>query len=117
MEAFCTQERGDAVTRSLPALHRNPNRRTARLSLLSAGVLLFGCGPKAGSPPPSDVTDPGQRKDIEIVSLTEISGAVNGAAVDARVSATINTGRGGTTSCQFERLPDRFTPATFGTHA
>jgi hypothetical protein len=89
-------------------------RRTARLSLLSAGVLLLGCGPKGGTPPPPDVTDP--RKDIEIVSLTEIVGTVNGAAVEARVSATIDTGRGGTTTCQFAKLPDLFTPGTFGTH-
>lgn len=85
-------------------------RRTTRLSLLSAGVLLFGCGPKGGTPPPKEGP-----KDIEVVSLTEISGTVNGAAVEARVTATINTGRGGTTSCQFTKLPDLFTPGTFGT--
>ena len=115
MEALCTRERGDTVTGSLPALHRNLTRRTARLSLLSAGVLLLGCGPKAGSPTPPDVTDPGKRDDIEITSLTEIVGTVNGAAVEARVTATIATGRGGTTSCEFAKLPDRFTPGTFGT--
>ena len=112
MEAMCTQEHGDAVTRSLPALHHGLYRRTARLSLLSAGVFLLGCGPKGGSPPPPNEGP----KDIEIASLTEIVGTVNGAAVEARVRATINTGRGGTTSCEFAKLPDRFTPGTFATH-
>jgi hypothetical protein len=115
MGTLRTQERG-AVTGSLPALHRNLYRRTARLSLLGAGVLLFGCGPKAGTAPPPDVSEPGARQDIEIVSITEITGTVNGAAVEARVSATIDTGRGGITSCQFQKLPDLFTPGTFGTH-
>jgi hypothetical protein len=84
--------------------------------MLSVGVLLFGCVQNDGSVSTSEVSEAMVRSDIEIVSLTEISGAVNGRAVAGRISATINTGRGGRSTCQFSSLPDRFTPGTFGTH-
>lgn len=90
-------------------------RRVAALSMLSAGVILFGDA-QHGAAVPSQATGPVVRKDLEIVSLTELTGAVNGRAVKGRVTATIHTGRGGTSTCQFSELPDRFTPGTFSTH-
>ncbi len=48
---------------------------------------------------------------------TTISGIVNDEALRGRVSARLNTGGGGRSSCSFARLPSGFTPATLGTHA
>jgi hypothetical protein len=50
----------------------------------------------------------------EITARTSISGLVNGYAMKGNVLATINTDRGGRSSCEFSLLPPRFTPATFG---
>ncbi len=48
---------------------------------------------------------------------TTISGIVNYEPLRARVSARLNTGGGGRSSCSFAKLPSGFTPATLGTHA
>jgi hypothetical protein len=53
---------------------------------------------------------------IDVVSRTVISGSINNDAVKGRVSATLNTGRGGSSTCEFEQLPASFTPGTFATH-
>jgi hypothetical protein len=58
-----------------------------------------------------------QTPDIDITARSTISGFVNGSAMEGRVSALVNTGRGGSSTCEFSKLPDRFTPGTIGTHA
>ena len=90
-------------------------RRVAALSMLSASVFLFGDAQHGVAVSPS-AAGPVVRKDLEILSLTELSGYVNGSPVQGRVRATINTGRGGASTCEFSQLPDRFTPGTFSTH-
>lgn len=109
MKAFRTQEHGDAVAGTPVAVRRKPYRHALQLSVLSAGALFFGCAQHGAAGPVA-------RKDIEIVSITELSGAVNGSAIEGRVTASINTARGGTSTCQFTQLPERFTPGTFSTH-
>lgn len=87
--------------------------RAARLPVLGLGVLLFGCAEQDGSP---SLESQAAGKDIEILSLTEISGIVNGQEVKASISAVINTGHGGRSTCTFTALPERFNPGTFSTH-
>jgi hypothetical protein len=53
----------------------------------------------------------------DIVSRTVIAGSVNGAAFHGNITATINIGHGGHSSCTFDSLPPTFTPGTIGTHA
>jgi hypothetical protein len=50
----------------------------------------------------------------EISARTRISGLVNGQAFQGKVSAVIDPGRGGRSSCEFSHLPTSFTPATLG---
>ncbi len=73
------------------------------LSLASLVAFVIGCKRPA--------------RNIEVVSRTELTGTVNASAVNDRVEATINIGRDGHTTCQFDQLPSGFTPATLGTHA
>ena len=54
--------------------------------------------------------------DKSVTVRTTISGIVNGEAMKGSVVATLNTGRGGESTCRFSRLPSGFTPAIFGTH-
>ena len=56
------------------------------------------------------------RKDMDVVSKTVVTGAVNGSAVEGTVNATFNTGRGGRSTCEFVKLPPKFTPGTLSTH-
>jgi hypothetical protein len=56
-------------------------------------------------------------RNINIVSRTETTGTVNGAAFKNSIVATINVGRGGYSTCTFEQLPPQFTPGTLSTHA
>ena len=56
------------------------------------------------------------RPDADVVSRTRITGSVNQSPVEGTISATFNTGRGGTSTCRFAQLPPRFNPGTFGTH-
>jgi hypothetical protein len=48
---------------------------------------------------------------------TTISGIINDEPLRGRVSATLDTGRGGRSSCSFTKLPSGFTPASLGTQA
>ena len=57
-----------------------------------------------------------ERKDKDITSRSTITGLVNGSAVEGKISATFNTGRGGSSTCEFSQLPEGFNPGTFGTH-
>jgi len=54
---------------------------------------------------------------IDIVSRTKIKGEVNGAKISGSIEATLNTGRGGHSTCEFTQLPPMFNPGTFSTHA
>ena len=56
------------------------------------------------------------QRDVEILSLTKLSGVVNDSRVSGEISATLNPNRGGVSTCQFSHLPKGFTPGTFGTH-
>jgi hypothetical protein len=59
---------------------------------------------------------PAERPNVDIESRTSITGEVNGSVIAGSVLATFNTGRGGKSTCEFSRLPEKFTPATVGTH-
>jgi hypothetical protein len=61
--------------------------------------------------------DRDRNRGVDILSRTVITGSVNGSPFEGRVSATFNTRRGGSSSCEFARLPEGFTPATVNTHA
>ncbi len=78
---------------------------TERLLFLTVGVILIvylaACQPA---------------RDIDVTSRSTISGTVNGSTVEGKILATFNTGRGGTSTCDFSQLPMGFTPGTFGTH-
>jgi hypothetical protein len=56
-------------------------------------------------------------RSLDILSRTVITGSVNASPFEGRVSATFNTRRGGSSSCEFDKLPTGFTPATMNTHA
>ena len=56
-------------------------------------------------------------KDIDITARTKYTGAINGNSIAIDVVATINTGRGGNSTCTFTSIPSGFNPATLGTHA
>ncbi len=55
-------------------------------------------------------------RDIDVTSKTKYSGIINGSPMEIDVVATFNTGRGGTSTCKFTKLPPTFNPATLGTH-
>ena len=59
----------------------------------------------------------GATKDIDLTSRTKYSGTINGSPIAIDVVAKINTGRGGSSTCTFATIPERFNPATLGTHA
>jgi hypothetical protein len=91
--------------------HRNTSTRFSKaqlkclllsgmaLAIFAAGLFLSAC-----------------HHNINIVSQTVTNGVVNGAAFKGSISATINVGRGGYSTCTFEQLPPRFTPGTLSTH-
>lgn len=56
------------------------------------------------------------RHGMDITARSTISGTVNGSAMEGSVSATLNTDRGGNSTCEFPKLPGGFTPGTIGTH-
>jgi hypothetical protein len=55
--------------------------------------------------------------DIDVEVRTSIEGLVNDQRLRGEVAATLNTGGGGRSECEFSHLPQGFNPATFGTHA
>jgi len=86
-------------------MHRNLSFLTERLLLLVMGIILFA--PLAACR---------REKDIDITAKTAISGIVNGSPLEVNVVATFNTGRGGSSTCTFTKLPTGFNPASLGTH-
>ncbi|WP_428264107.1 hypothetical protein [Haliangium sp.] len=87
----------------------------ARLSMLGAGLLFLSCAQDSATTEYQSAQAVGEQ-DLRILSITEISGTVNDSAVRGRIEATIDTSRGGVSTCQFPSLPKGFTPGTFGTH-
>lgn len=57
----------------------------------------------------------GARKDIEVTARTKYSGAINGSSIAVDVVATLNTGRGGRSSCTFTTMPAGLNPGSLGT--
>jgi hypothetical protein len=57
-----------------------------------------------------------RERDIDVTAKTTVSGIVNGSPIEVDVLATFNTGRGGTSSCTFAKLPAGLNPAALGTH-
>lgn len=55
-------------------------------------------------------------RDIDVTARTTMSGTVNDSPIEVDVLATFNTGRGGSSTCTFTKLPTGFNPATLGTH-
>lgn len=84
---------------------RNQSLFTERLLLLAVGAFLFASLPACR-----------QKQDIDVTAKTAISGTVNGNPIEVEVLATFNTGRGGSSTCKFTKLPTGFTPASLGTH-
>ena len=66
---------------------------TERLLFLGVGVILIASF-AACRPAP----------DIDITSRSTISGIVNSSTVEGKILATFNTGRGGTSTCDFSQL-------------
>lgn len=56
-------------------------------------------------------------KDREVTAKTRYSGTVNGSPISIDVLATIDTGRGGRSSCTLVNGPSGFNLATLGTMA
>jgi hypothetical protein len=77
-------------------------------------AVLASCAEEPYPEPPQP--EPPPARDLDIVSNSSITGMVNGEAVEATISASFNTGRGGRSTCTFSKLPQGFSPATFGTH-
>ena len=73
--------------------------------LLLNGVLLVGCYRYQAD------------RGVDILSRTTVTGTVNGSPFKGQVSATLNTRRGGSSSCVFDQLPQGFTPASLTTQA
>lgn len=84
---------------------RNISSFTKRLLFLGIGIILFA-SPAAF----------GQDRDIDIIAKTNISGIVNGSPLEANVVTRLNTGRAGSATCTFTKLPDGLNPASLGTH-
>lgn len=57
-----------------------------------------------------------REQDIDVTAKTTISGTVNGSLMEVDVTAVFNTGRGGSSTCKFTKLPSGFNPASLGTH-
>ena len=57
-----------------------------------------------------------RERDVDVSAKTTISGIVNGSPMEVDVLATFNTGRGGSSTCTFTKLPAGFNPASLGTH-
>lgn len=53
---------------------------------------------------------------VKITSLTSITGTVNDATLEGKISATIDTDGGGSSSCEFAKLPPGYQPSTLYTH-
>ena len=90
--------------KSLTRIHDGIPKRLIATGLVFTGLAMLWVACKRNSK-------------IEIVSRTSVSGSVNNAVFKGTITATINVGRGGHSSCAYEQLPPLFSPATIGTHA
>jgi hypothetical protein len=75
------------------------------LLLLVVGLILFA--PLAACH---------RQQNIDVTAKTTVSGFVNGSPIEVDVLATFNTGRGGSSTCTFTKLPADFNPGSLGTH-
>lgn len=89
-------------TRSVNVRPKRSLRLVGALLLVAAGCLV-ACDREAS-------------RGVDIVSRTTVTGVVNGSPLSGTISATLNTRRGGSSTCEFDRLPTGFTPATINTH-
>jgi hypothetical protein len=53
---------------------------------------------------------------VRITSLTSITGTVNESPFEGKISATIDTDGGGSSTCEFAKLPPGYQPSTLYTH-
>jgi hypothetical protein len=83
-------------------------------SVIAIGVIIFSFI-SACTEREIDVRE--AKKEIDVTSKTSYSGIVNDDQLEIDVVATFNTARGGTSTCNFTKLPQTFNPATLGTHA
>ncbi len=83
----------------------NQRISTKHLFLFTVGIILF-----------VSLAACTRERDIDVTAKTTISGMVNGSPIEVDVLATFNTGRGGSSTCNFTKLPDGFNPASLGTH-
>lgn len=80
-------------------------QRNISLLFLGMGIILF-----------TSLAACRREPDIDVTAKTVISGIVNGSPLKVDVVATFNTGRGGSSTCKFTKLPTGFNPASLGTH-
>ena len=90
-------------------MYGNTNLFAERLSFLVMGVILFASLAACRQ-------ERVQERDIDVTAKTTISGTVNGSPMEVEVMATFNTGRGGSSTCKFAKLPAGLNPASLGTH-
>ena len=88
-------------------MQHSMSKLARELLFLSICVVLLGFLTMCGFPP--------DKRDIEVTSKTTYSGSVNGSPIEIEVTAKINTGHGGSSTCLFGALPPGFNPATLGT--
>jgi hypothetical protein len=84
---------------------RNQRLFTEILLLSAAGIILLA--PLAACH---------RQQNIDVTAKTIVSGNINGSPIEVDILATFNTGRGGSSTCTFTKLPPDFNPATLGTH-
>ena len=90
-------------------MQRHISSFTKRSLFLGVGIVLFAsltaCSSQWGL------------RNTDVTAKTTYSGIVNGSPMKVDVLATIDTGRGGSSTCTFVNLPTGFNPAFLGTHA
>ena len=90
-------------------MKRNVKFRAGNFLLPSIGLVLllslFACNRD------------GRVKDMDVTSKTKYAGTINGSPVSIDVLATINTGRGGRSTCTLTNGPSDFNLAVLGTMA
>ena len=92
-------------------MQRHISSFTDRSLFLGMGIVLFASLALAACRQQRNI------RDIDVTAKTSYSGIVNGSPMKVDVLATINTGRGGSSTCTFINLPTGVNPAALGTHA
>jgi hypothetical protein len=84
---------------------RNRSYFADRLVLVAVVITLVAC-----------LTACRKERDVNVTAKTSVSGNVNGGPIEVDVVATFDTGRGGSSTCKFTKLPTGFNPASLGSH-